>query len=239
MDTYINSYFEERMKRMNKISSPEYLKWLKTFTDIHTGWSDDSFYYDETISEEDKNNTEILSTFYDYVNELKQKQKVFFEIEPDDYFYEEKIFFEYDSNFYELSCLVGQGTITSIKKLEKSPENYVVLGRELSEKEKQEKSLVEIIIINDKYSNNFLNISNELVELGSLSFEKYQDTDIYNCWKQDKVREFYLASDEILNSLKDSGVFVADKLSDIIVLSLGIIPRKNISEIIKKLKKIN
>lgn len=225
----MESYFNKRMNKIKKASSYEYLEWLVNFTNIHNCWSDDTFTYNEDIKEEDKNNAEILSYFFSYIKELQVKQNIVFEISYDYYdFDEEIIYFEYNDNYYELSNMFGQGAVTTIKKIKEKPEDYVVVGKELTEEELENNKLVEVIIINEKYISNNLDIINELMNLNLMTFEKYKNTEKYSFWQKEKQREFFLINNEEIEIIKDIGVFVITKESDIMILSLGIIPRKNI-----------
>lgn len=148
--SYFRKYIEEMERKEAIVKSEEYINWLCDFINIHKYFSDETWLYKrEEISEEDYSNVELISTFFYYIGELADKQFILEESEDG---YDTTYYFKVKNKFYEITTIVGQGAITSIKEIEYSSEHlYILIDEEVNSDELKERELVQYIIINKDY----------------------------------------------------------------------------------------
>ena len=130
----VNSLFSDMKSKYEKVSSHEYLEWLKNIIERHgrekeevlaiTDDSDiwcDKWY--EALSIEDKQNINCLSLFLSVVADKANQQGI--ENLPDsrNIFEMERYYFMYNDNLdnytYCISLMVGQGSCTDVWKINK------------------------------------------------------------------------------------------------------------------------
>ena len=139
---FVNSLFSDMKSKYEKVSSHEYLEWLKNIIERHGKEEEEVFaitddsdiWYDEwyeALSIEDKQNINCLSLFLsvvaDKANQQGIKNHVNFNIPPEseDYneFEVERYYFMYNDNLdnytYCISLMVGQGSCTDVWKINK------------------------------------------------------------------------------------------------------------------------
>ena len=138
----VNSLFSDMKSKYEKVSSHEYLEWLKNIIERHGKEKEEVFaitddsdiWYDkwyEALSIEDKQNINCLSLFLsvvaDKANQQGIKNHVNFNIplESEEYneFEVERYYFMYNDNLdnytYCISFMIGQGSCTDVLKVNK------------------------------------------------------------------------------------------------------------------------
>jgi len=240
----LEKYLEDIKKNEDKVKSLEYLKWLFDFTEKNNHWNDESLLYEKSISKKDFENAQLVSYFIDHVKEKACEQGLF-SIEHENYCYDDEYNFKLLKNFYNIYSYSGQGTITGIKKLEKTPEEYVYMDEECPVELLRERELIEYIIINKD-----LDISPAKVavhvghactiatinQFNQKKFERWYD----NGKNQKKIilsaHEKDLEKlEEKFYSIRDNG-FTEVKKGTLIAVSLGVMTRKEAFSHIKRLQ---
>ena len=129
----VNSLFSDIKSKYEKVSSHEYLEWLKNIIERHGreeeffAITDDSdIWYEEwyeALSIEDKQNINCLSLFLSVVADKANQQGIKNLPDSRNIFEMERYYFMYNDNLdnytYCISLMVGQGSCTDVWKVNK------------------------------------------------------------------------------------------------------------------------
>ena len=139
-----NSLFSDMKSKYEKVSSHEYLEWLKNIIERHGKEKEEVFaitddsdiWYDEwyeALSIEDKQNINCLSLFLSVVADKANQQGIKNLPDSRNIFEMERYYFMYNDNLdnytYCISLMVGQGSCTDVWKINKKdiPEDAKVV----------------------------------------------------------------------------------------------------------------
>ena len=140
----VNSLFSDMKSKYEKVSSHEYLEWLKNIIERHGKEKEEVFaitddsdiWYDkwyEALSIEDKKNINCLSLFLSVVADKANQQGIKNLPDSRNIFEMERYYFMYNDNLdnytYCISLMVGQGSCTDVWKINKKdiPEDAKVV----------------------------------------------------------------------------------------------------------------
>ena len=130
----VNSLFSDMKSKYEKVSSHEYLEWLKNIIERHGKEKEEVFaitddsdiWYDkwyEALSIEDKQNINCLSLFLSVVADKANQQGIKNLPDSRNIFEMERYYFMYNDNLdnytYCISLMVGQGSCTDVWKINK------------------------------------------------------------------------------------------------------------------------
>ena len=129
----VTSLFSDMKSKYEKVSSHEYLEWLKNIIERHGKEEEEVFaitddsdiWYDEwyeALSIEDKQNINCLSLFLSVVADKANQQGIKNLADSRNIFEMERYYFMYDNldNYtYCISLMVGQGSCTDVWKVNK------------------------------------------------------------------------------------------------------------------------
>lgn len=130
----VNSLFSDMKSKYEKVSSHEYLEWLKNIIERHGKEEEEVFaitddsdiWYDEwyeALSIEDKQNINCLSLFLSVVADKANQQGIKNLPDSRNIFEMERYYFVYNDNLdnytYCISLMVGQGSCTDVWKVNK------------------------------------------------------------------------------------------------------------------------
>ena len=130
----VNSLFSDMKSKYEKVSSHEYLEWLKSIIERHGKEEEEVFaitddsdiWYDkwyEALSIEDKQNINCLSLFLYVVADKANQQGIKNLADSRNIFEMERYYFMYNDNLdnytYCISLMVGQGSCTDVWKINK------------------------------------------------------------------------------------------------------------------------
>ena len=130
----VNSLFSDMKSKYEKVSSHEYLEWLKNIIERHGKEKEEVFaitddsdiWYDkwyEALSIEDKQNINCLSLFLSVVADKANQQGIKNLPDSRNIFEMERYYFMYNDNVdnytYCISLMVGQGSCTDVWKVNK------------------------------------------------------------------------------------------------------------------------
>ena len=130
----VNSLFSDMKLKYEKVSSHEYLEWLKNIIERHGKEKEEVFaitddsdiWYDEwyeALSIEDKQNINCLSLFLSVVADKANQQGIKNLPDSRNIFEMERYYFMYNDNLdnytYCISLMVGQGSCTDVWKVNK------------------------------------------------------------------------------------------------------------------------
>ena len=130
----VNSLFSDMKSKYEKVSSHEYLEWLKNIIERHGKEEEEVFaitddsdiWYDkwyEALSIEDKQNINCLSLFLSVVADKANQQGIKNLPDSRNIFEMERYYFMYNDNLdnytYCISLMVGQGSCTDVWKVNK------------------------------------------------------------------------------------------------------------------------
>ena len=130
----VNSLFSDMKSKYEKVSSHEYLEWLKNIIERHGREKEEVFaitddsdiWYDkwyEALSIEDKQNINCLSLFLSVVADKANQQGIKNLPDSRNIFEMERYYFMYNDNLdnytYCISLMVGQGSCTDVWKVNK------------------------------------------------------------------------------------------------------------------------
>ena len=240
----VNDYISNLIRKQTIVKSQEYLDWLITFVKNrkNTSFNDEDVLYDDSLTLKDKENASLISFFYSYITKLADEQSVF----PNENMEDEIYYFSYNDEFYEIWTIIAQGAITGISLCKEIiPEDYVIIGRELTNEEKKEKELIEYIVVNVDLKMSAGKIATQVGHVCGMCAEKQSQTHKYEVWKQlHDFKKITLAGHQkTLESLEKQGFFaVRDKgyteipENSLTAVSLGIMTRKEASLFIKRLQ---
>ena len=141
---FVNSLFSDMKSKYEKVSSHEYLEWLKNIIERHGKEKEEVFaitddsdiWYDkwyEALSIEDKQNINCLSLFLSVVADKANQQGIKNLPDSRNIFEMERYYFMYNDNLdnytYCISLMVGQGSCTDVWKINKKdiPEDAKVV----------------------------------------------------------------------------------------------------------------
>ena len=126
--TFIPYNFEEENKiyqqKLIKVSNRDYCKWLNDFISRckDNRYDDESFGYEtlkvENLSQKDKVNEKVLDAFYRFLKIVAKTQRVA-EYYDTRCFEEIEYVFKFNDKYFEYNTLIGQGSVTTIKLIEK------------------------------------------------------------------------------------------------------------------------
>jgi len=123
---WAEEYIDNINKKRNIVLSDKYLNWVADCVDRHNGRiSDDDFLYDEESV--DRSNSIILSYLFTEVSYLASKQRVLSITDKENLFESERYVVKIFDRFFEMSEMIGQGSITFIESCEKPDYCYVTL----------------------------------------------------------------------------------------------------------------
>lgn len=113
-------YFRKIEKIKNKVSSKEYIDWIYNYVSANKYVDDeDAIYVYEGI---DSENGQLLSGFFDYVEELAKEQRVLIVHDEKCDFDSERAVVKIKDKYFEVFRMYGQGSWTSIELLDKEPD---------------------------------------------------------------------------------------------------------------------
>ena len=130
----VNSLFSDMKSKYEKVSSHEYLEWLKNIIERHGKEKEEVFaitddsdiWYDEwyeALSIEDKQNINCLSLFLSVVADKANQQGIKNLPDSRNIFEMERYYFMYNDNLdnytYCINLMVGQGSCTDVWKVNK------------------------------------------------------------------------------------------------------------------------
>lgn len=247
MDNFLN-LMQERQNKIDKASSKEYLDWLINFTNKYNCWSDDTWTYKkDEIDKQDYENTILLSYFQSYINSIASKQNIFEIIGEDgDEF---GFYFKINNSYYKIDTITGQGSFTTIHKLDSIDEqiDIVLLDEEVDEKILQERELVQYIIINKDLIGK-IDSSKFGVHIGhacTIVAIEQGNSDVFKRWyKNGKIQKKIILKapqkkleelEKEFFSVRDLGLTEVDS-NTLIAVSLGIMSRKQAKPYIKRLQ---
>ena len=130
----VNSLFSDMKSKYEKVSSHEYLEWLKNIIERHGKEKEEVFaitddsdiWYDEwyeALSIEDKQNINCLSLLLSVVADKANQQGIKNLPDSRNIFEMERYYFMYNDNLdnytYCISLMVGQGSCTDVWKVNK------------------------------------------------------------------------------------------------------------------------
>ena len=130
----VNSLFSDMKSKYEKVSSHEYLEWLKNIIERHGKEKEEVFaitddsdiWYDkwyEALNIEDKQNINCLSLFLSVVADKANQQGIKNLPDSRNIFEMERYYFMYNDNLdnytYCISLMVGQGSCTDVWKINK------------------------------------------------------------------------------------------------------------------------
>ena len=129
----VNSLFSDMKSKYEKVSSHEYLEWLKSIIERHGKeeeffiiTDDSDIWYEEwyeALSIEDKQNINCLSLFLSVVADKANQQGIKNLPDSRNIFEMERYYFMYNDNLdnytYCISLMVGQGSCTDVWKVNK------------------------------------------------------------------------------------------------------------------------
>ena len=130
---FVNSLFSDMKLKYEKVSSHEYLEWLKSIIERHGKeeeffiiTDDSDIWYEEwyeALSIEDKQNINCLSLFLSVVADKANQQGIKNLPDSRNIFEMERYYFMYNDNLdnytYCISLMVGQGSCTDVWKINK------------------------------------------------------------------------------------------------------------------------
>lgn len=115
----IDDLVKHREHAQKLISNDEYMRWLEKFTLSYPRFSDDDWLYcPERLTEEDYNKVQELQYFYNGLVNYDNTKVIPVECE----FWNTKVIVKFNSISYEISLMVGQGSVISVKRCEISPD---------------------------------------------------------------------------------------------------------------------
>lgn len=123
-----DKFFEKRKKDyiqgQLRVANKNYCNWLESFiNNLPEGYNDEAWAY-KTLShnkdfiEQDIKNEKDLLHFYKFLNIVADTQRVK-EYYDDSFFEEYEYIFKYNNQYYKWNTIIGQGSITTITKVEK------------------------------------------------------------------------------------------------------------------------
>ena len=130
----VNSLFSDMKSKYEKVSSHEYLEWLKNIIERHGREKEEVFaitddsdiWYDkwyEALSIEDKQNINCLSLFLSVVADKANQQGIKNLPDSRNIFEMERYYFMYNDNLdnytYCIRLMIGQGSCTDVWKVNK------------------------------------------------------------------------------------------------------------------------
>ena len=197
---FFENYISEYNKKQSIVKSEEYKNWLVSFIDIlGHGFCDDDFLYcdDENITKVDKDYVACLRYFYNYVEKLGEQQKVLPIIDDSFTFY-----FKLKGKFYSINLILGQGTITFVKPIQKEPDCYYVFIDEGIPKEKLEKrDIVLCFLINNKNIIEDNERTKLAIKITALLTQEYQSSLIFENWIKNPSIQFKEVNEDCFNNL--------------------------------------
>lgn len=229
---FVDEYIKQHQEKKEITSKKDYWDWLAIYLENHEIVCDDEI---------DDINKELLSYFFEYICELGIEQSVFSQYED----MSETIYFQYKkSQFYKIECISGQGTLTTIQKIDKIPEEFVILNKEFTEEEKKEFELVEYIIINKDLKLSIGKTAVSAAHASQLCTEQEQNNMNYQTWKKKYFFKKILLQAHEKDMLKleqenkfycvrDCG-FTEVEPNSLTAISLGILSRKKAKPYIKR-----
>lgn len=140
MKDYIKEWNEDRERELTIVSSDEYRQWL--YENITSSMYDDEFLYQQDNPNHE--NAQLLSSFYDYVDSKYEEQNLmipFSELNPMISFSDAKkmvhdnslgwenilLNFKIKGAFFSIQTEWGQGSMTTVTRLDNEPSYYVEL----------------------------------------------------------------------------------------------------------------
>ena len=116
-----NCYFDERYARRKMVSQKEYLTWIIGFMQGRgiEGFSDQSFLYDDTLTEDNKEKLGAISELFSLIDEFCRMHNIRQKIHDTRgiSFPHLEYVFEGDGYYFSILTIVGQGAITVLTKL--------------------------------------------------------------------------------------------------------------------------
>lgn len=121
-----DEFVDNLIKKRNIVLSDEYLRWVGDCVDRYGGHiSDDDFLYKEKSI--DRDNSMLLSYLLSEVSSLAEDQRVLSVTDKENPFESERYTVKIFDRFFEMSNMIGQGSITFIESCNKPDHCYVTL----------------------------------------------------------------------------------------------------------------
>ena len=109
---------EEKIKEKESVyNNYDYINWLDEFTSKHSSFHKDSFLYDESISDEDKNNVEKLDYLFECIDKYASNNGISPICYDDVSFGNVNYRFMYNNKHYEIGVMTGQGSSVSLSTI--------------------------------------------------------------------------------------------------------------------------
>ena len=135
-ETDWNEVFEREKKDciqgQLRVANKKYCNWLISFLDNLSeeyeseSWAYKTLKHKKPFTKEDENNQKDLHHFYRFLHIVADIQRV--KEYCDDRFFEEyEYVFKYNNQYYEYNTLIGQGSITTIKKIQQPEFSFINL----------------------------------------------------------------------------------------------------------------
>lgn len=245
LENYLNDYISKRTRKMEIVSQKEYWDWLVSYLDTcknHCFDDEDAAYTENDQQAHD--NGLLLSYFFEYLNEIGIEQSIF---NDNDYYSdsEARLFFMYNNKYYEAWTINGQGSLTGVNICEEEPKTeIIILGKEMTEKDRKEAELIEYILVNKDLNMSIGKTAAQVGHICGLVAEKEHQTEKYRVWKEkyDFKKVILAAPEKIMLKLEKEFYSVRDKgyteipPNSLTVISLGIMTRKQASKYVKRLQ---
>ena len=123
---WADEYVDNITKKRNVVLSDEYLRWVLDCADRNNGRiSDDDFLYSEKSI--DRDNSMLLSYLLSEVSFLAEEQRVLSVTDKENPFESERYTVKIFDRFFEMSNMIGQGSIAFIESCENPDHCYVTL----------------------------------------------------------------------------------------------------------------
>lgn len=119
--------FEKREKEKETIyNNYDYINWLDNFTSKHNNFYQDSFLYNEDISQDDKKNVEKLDYLFECIDNYASNNDILPVYYDDINFGNVNYRFKYNNKYYEIGVMIGQGSSISLKTIDYNNEyNFI------------------------------------------------------------------------------------------------------------------
>ena len=123
-DLFIEKEHKKFINGQLKVANKEYCNWLESFiNNLPEGYDDETWAYktirhNKEFTQEDLNNERFLDAFCKFLNIVADEQRVK-EYHNDDFFEEYEYIFKYNNQYYKWNTLIGQGSVTTITKVDK------------------------------------------------------------------------------------------------------------------------
>lgn len=237
---FAKDYLDNLKRKKERVSSDKYLNWLMCFIkeqiDITQSQyiyiSDDMYDYNDSVSNEVKDNLSLLSYFKGYLIEKAEKQNIYFDIFNED---EQICYFYFDNHYYSMTTIFGQGSLTYIETCKERPRKYVVLSDKKAE-------LVQYILVNADLG---MSVGKTAVQVGhacTLCAVAEGQTTRFTEWLQNGQKKIVLkVHQKDIDKISKYGLYVVSDFGltevpsgSLTAVSLGVTTKEEVWEKIKR-----